>query len=193
MKQTKHEISINIIKIVFDFFINSADFNGIPLRSISEKLGLDYKKSIDIIKMIVTNGEISIQSSTNPHIIGFKHYDVSDQLGILEQAKSITSTVKKIAGISFACEETEYPICLYPSPAYLKDNRDLEAFLNATYSKRLALAEPQLTLIFFDIEVLERYAQDPRYEFSFNDYSGRIYCKYDDQEQALLEEKTNPT
>ena len=60
-----------IKNLVFSFFCESSDFNGIALRNISERLDLDYKDSIDLVKELVKDGIVSIQSSTNPHIIGF--------------------------------------------------------------------------------------------------------------------------
>ena len=76
-----------IENIVYDFFVVSSDFNGIPLRNISEKLNIDYENSIDIIKELVKDNIVSIQSSTNPHIIGFQHYPIDSQIHILEEAK----------------------------------------------------------------------------------------------------------
>jgi hypothetical protein len=38
----------------------------------------------------------------------------------------------------------------------------------------MAYGEAQLTPVFFELDVLERYASDPRYRFSFDDYSGQI-------------------
>ena len=64
---------------IYNFFIDSRDFNGIPLRNISEELKTGYKESIDVIKSLVKQDIISIQSSANPHIIGFQHYPIDIQ------------------------------------------------------------------------------------------------------------------
>lgn len=88
--------------------------------------------------------------------------------------------------MKFSIEKTDYPICLYPSTAYLKDHRNLEKFGFSHYSKKLALGEPQLKPIFFEIEVLERYYNDPRFEFELEDYSGKVSCKYDDLYNPLV-------
>ena len=77
---------------VYEFFLESSDFNGIPLRNISKELNINYENSIDLIKELVVEDVISIQSSTNPHIIGFKHYPVDSQVHILEEAKKTTET-----------------------------------------------------------------------------------------------------
>lgn len=72
---------------VYNFFISSSDFNGMPLRAVSEELSIEYENSIDLIKELVLEDRISIQSSTNPHIIYFQHYAVEDQIKILEKQK----------------------------------------------------------------------------------------------------------
>ena len=174
---------------VYDFFVESRDYNGIPLRSISNDLKIDYEDSIDLIKELVDNDKITIQSSTNPHIIYSRLYPKDIQLKILEDAKSWTATEEKIGKISFYSESTDYPICLYPSPELLKSKRNLDNFGEAVYSKKLALGEPQLKPIFFEIEVLERYSNDPRFDFEFKNYSGRISCKYDKNDQPTVREE----
>lgn len=141
-----------IENIVYNFFINSSDFNGIPLRNISQELKIDYENSIDLIKELVKDDIISIQSSTNPHIIGFKHYPVDSQIRILEEAKKIKEVQHTIGEFTISSEDTEFPICLYPSKSYLQKKRDLSEFDNSTYSKQLALGKPQLKPIFFEIE-----------------------------------------
>ncbi|MBK8330149.1 MAG: hypothetical protein IPL09_11945 [Bacteroidetes bacterium] len=178
-----------IENIVYDFFVVSSDFNGIPLRNISEKLNIDYENSIEIIKELVKDNIVSIQSSTNPHIIGFQHYPIDSQIHILEEAKKIKEVVHSFGEITISSEDTEYSICLYPSKSYLQKKRDLADFGNAFYTKQLALAEPHLTPIFFEIEVLDRYFNDPRFDFKFEDYSGQISCLYDENENPIVREE----
>ena len=40
---------------IYNFFIESRDFNGIPLRQVSQEFNIDYKESIDLIKNLVSN------------------------------------------------------------------------------------------------------------------------------------------
>lgn len=178
-----------IENIVYDFFLSSSDFNGISLRNISQKLNIDYEISIDFIKELVRDNKISIQSSTNPHIIGFQHYPIDSQIHILEEAKKIKEVLHSLGEINISSEDTEYPICLYPSKSYLQKKRDLTEFDNAFYTKQLALAEPHLKPIFFEIEVLDRYFNDPRFNFKFQDYSGQISCLYDENENPIVREE----
>lgn len=186
-KNVKKEIE----HIVYNFFVESNDFNGIPLRSISEELDIDYKESIDIIKELVGEEIISIQSSTNPHIIGFQHYEKDIQYKILDDAKNITVEIKDFNGIKLAHENTEYPICIYPSTVLLKEKRDLANYGNKFFSKQLALAEPHLKAKYFDVEVLDRYYNDPRFDFQFQNYSGKITCKYDENDKPIVREEDN--
>lgn len=174
---------------VYNFFIKSLDFNGIPLRNISKELKINYENSIDLIKELVVEDIIHIQSSTNPHIIGFKHYPIDSQICILEEAKKTTETIHKFGEITMTSKDTKFPICLYPSKNYLSIKRDLTEFNNSGYTKQLALGEPHLKPIFFEIEVLDRYFNDPRFEFEFEDYSGRISCKYDENENPVVREE----
>ena len=171
---------------IFDFFIKSADFNGIPLRQISKEFCIDYESSIDILKELVVENKISIQSATNPHIIGFRHYPMESQLEVLEMAKSIKVEQLNFGGIVMTSEKTDYPICIYPSQDELNKKRNLTEFEYAYYSKQLALGEPQLVPRFFDIDVLERYYNDPRFDFKFDDYSGKISCKCDELYNPLV-------
>lgn len=178
-----------IKNIVYDFFVASSDFNGIPLRNISQKLNIEYEKSIDTIKELVKDETVSIQSSTNPHIVGFQHYPIDSQIHILEEAKNTKEILHSIGKITISSEDTEFPICLYPSKKYLQKNRNLAEFDNAFYTKQLALGEPHLKPIFFEIEVLDRYFNDPRFDFEFEDYSGQISCLYDENENPIVREE----
>jgi len=175
--------------LVFSYFCESADFNGIGLRSISERLGLDYKDSIDKVKELVKDGIVDIQSSTNPHIIGFTHHAIEPQLDILEHAKGIGVSKKALGSFEIVTENTEYPICVYPTKEYLEKNRDLSEFGYAKYKTALSLAEPQLSFRFFETDVLERYSNDPRFNFEFHDFSGNISCKYDESGNPILREE----
>lgn len=178
-----------IENMVYEFFVASSDFNGIPLRNVSQKLNIGYEKSIDLIKELVKDDIISIQSSTNPHIIGFQHYPIKSQIHILEEAKKTKEVLQSFREITFSIEDTEFPICLYPSKNYLQKKRNLDEFGNAFYTKQLALGEPHLKPIFFEIEVLDRYFNDPRFDFEFKDYSGQISCLYDKNENPIVREE----
>tara|TARA_R110001599_G_scaffold353786_1_gene597702 strand:+ start:5354 stop:6667 length:1314 start_codon:yes stop_codon:yes gene_type:complete len=187
------ELELNDVKkieeLIYSFFCESADFNGISLRSISQQLGLDYEDSINYLKELVKAGVVDIQSSTNPHIIGFTHHAIEPQLEILEQAKGIGVTKQNFGSLNFVTENTEFPICVYPTREYLEKNRDITKFGYAKYKIALALAEPQLSFRFFETNVLESYSNDPRFDFEFHDFSGSISCKNDESGNPILREE----
>ena len=184
------DIKQQILTSVYIFFISSHDFNGMPLRDVSRKFEIDYVESIELVKDLVRYGNISIQSSTNPHIIHTQHYAIDGQLKVLDMAKDNKEEILFSAGdITFTSENTDYPICLYPSPDYLRSNRDVSELIEKPYTKMLALGEPQLEVHFFEIDVLERYYNDPRYRFEFEDYSGTISCETDENGNTILDEK----
>lgn len=163
-----------VIDEVLKSFEASNDFNGIPISKLSTKLNITYKKLIDILIKLVKEGEVSIQFGTNPHIIALGHYDVDRQIEALEEGKK--NNVKVIStlpnDINFSVES--HLICVYPTTTYLEEYRDVSVFSMKPFSRELALGQPQLKPLYFDLEVLERYFKDPRYSFKFDDYSGRI-------------------
>lgn len=83
----RKEIEQQILDSVYNFFISSNDFNGMPLRDVSRTFGIDYVESIKLVKDLVCSDSISIQSSTNPHIIHTQHYAIEEQLKVLDMAK----------------------------------------------------------------------------------------------------------
>ena len=164
-----------IQKYVYDFFIKSSDYNGIPLRQIGSDLAIPYKETIDIIKELVEDDACMIQSSTNPHIIHSRTYSIPSQIQCLEAAKNLKIEEIVIGDFRFFREDTEYPICVYPTPSFLQRHRNTDGM--PLFTKLLALGMPQLTPCYFDMDVLQRYYDDPRYFFFFENYSGRISYK----------------
>ncbi len=63
-------------------------------------------------------------------------------------------------------------ICLYPTAEVVAANSELRHYDILPYTRRLALAEAELTPIFFELNVLERYFRDPRYSCRLLDRAG---------------------
>ena len=59
---------------------------------------------------------------------------------------------------------------------------------HAFFTRLLSWGEPQLTPCYFDMDVLQRYYDDPRYHFYFKDYSGSISFKEKDGESMVRNE-----
>jgi hypothetical protein len=64
--------------------------------------------------------------------------------------------------------------CVYPASRVLQSVVSNSRYEGRPFTKRLFLGEAQLTPVFFDLDVLEKYSRDPRYSFEFHDYSGSI-------------------
>lgn len=159
--------------IVFNHFIDSSDFNGIYIGKLFENSNLNEEQFLAEIETLIRNETISLQFvnlSGNPSIIRLRNYDIETQLRQLKKHRL-------------------NDICVYPSQAYLAENRDVSSFNDRPYSQLLALGEAQLKPIFFELNVLERYFNDPRYEFVFRDYSGEIYISHDFYESDDMAEK----
>lgn len=174
-----------ILENIFSFFKKSKDFNGIPLTTLSKLTKIPYLETIDIISELVKENQVSIQSDINPHIIALGHYDTEIQLKLLADArKNETKILTK--NNDFIISIDSHLICVYPSPHYLKTKRNTRKYSHKPFSKRLALGEPHLKPTYFKLEVLDRYFRDPRYRFSFDDYSGDIWHKLDKNEESIL-------
>jgi hypothetical protein len=188
----KHKIGImneQVLNRIFNFFVDSRDFNGIALLAMMEEFELNVDDAVDLLKELVIENKISLQSSTNPHIIYNKHYPVDSQIKILDEARKIEIVPFEMGSFEFKHFNTDTPICLYPSQDLLISRRDVSVIKDLPYTLQLALAEPHLKPIFFEIEVLYRYFNDPRYDFRFDDYSGSISNKYDENDKPILREE----
>jgi hypothetical protein len=150
-----------VLRRVSDFFTASHDFNGILLSALCAEFDITWQKMRVTVNRLVRSGEISLAFAshrTNPHIKRLPDLPVEDQLSRLKA-------------------EDPQTICAYPSPDVIRATTDLTAYDSRPFTKRLALAEAQLTPIYFDFEVLDRYYRDPRYRFDFHDFGGSIGIK----------------
>lgn len=141
--------------IIFEFYINSKDFNGIPLPVLKSKF--PKKDLLDKVEQLIKEGKITIFTSDNPHVKLFPEKSIEDQLNEFKQNKGL--------------------ICLYPSPNYLEEHIDPDELQNEPFTRQLLLGKAQLEPIFFDLSVLDIYSTDPRYFIHNIDYRGSISIK----------------
>jgi hypothetical protein len=150
-----------VLRRVSDFFNASHDFNGILLSALCSEFDITWPKMQVTVNRLVQSDEISLAFAshcTNPHIKRLPDLPVEDQLSRLKA-------------------EDPQTICAYPSPDVIRATTDLTAYDSRPFTKRLAVAEAQLTPVYFDFEVLDRYYRDPRYRFDFHDFGGSIGIK----------------
>ena len=65
-------------------------------------------------------------------------------------------------------------VCAYPSGLHLKGVVDPSEYQNRPFTLRLALGEPKLSFLSFDLSILEFYRNDPRYYYTNHDITGTI-------------------
>ncbi len=152
-------------------YLDSHDFNGLPVEP---------STPANTVKNLVKNGLISVvrgDRHPNPHIKAFAAERIEDQLQKIDAS-----------GLSG---------CLYPEPLLLRKAVNRSDYEGRPFSLCLALGEPQLSLKYFDLVVLESYRNDPRYYFQHDDIHGTISVKDEhymegdsivpDRDQALLQ------
>lgn len=147
-----------VLRRVNDFFTASHDFNGTLLSALCAEFDITWPKMRVTVNRLVRSGEISLAFAShciNPHIKRLPDLPVEAQLSKLKA-------------------EDPHAVCAYPSPDVIRATTDLAAYDSRPFTKRLALAEAQLTPVYFDFEVLDRYYRDPRYRFDFHDFGGTI-------------------
>jgi hypothetical protein len=150
-----------LIDQITEFYLNSGDFNGIPLLSLLGSKADDNDVIEAQIIDLINGGQISLafgDRHPNPHVKAFEP-EAADQ-----QIKKLTDKASENA--CFAC--------VYPERPALISRVDPGTYVGRPFSLRLALGEPQLSFETFDLTVLETYRRDPRYHFDSNDIAGWI-------------------
>lgn len=149
-----------LLEEVTDFYIQSRDFNGIPVWQIGtrhKKTDLENLKTI--FRSLIQQDKISLafgDRHPNPHIKAFPDEPYEVQLEKLQNTDLLANA------------------CVYPSASHLKTVVDVAQYQGKPFTLRLALGEPQLAFESFDLRVLEDYRNDPRYSYTTDDIQGSI-------------------
>lgn len=154
--------------------MKSGDFNGIQIGNLLSALGKGWDEIKSVIQDLIKNDSIHIineETDINPNIIrrGFE---------------PLETQLEKINA-----DKPGY-MCLYPTKSVLKKTVNPSDYNSEPYKLRLALGEPQLSYVSFDLSVLEFYRNDPRYLYENNDIQGHIYYndeKLSESDKVLLE------
>lgn len=145
------ELQSDLLKLVVNFYVESQDFNGIPILHLV-KQGASRADVVELIKqrkLDVVRGDIH----PNAHIKAFEPEPADIQIQKLEMSGPYG--------------------CLYPTPDVLSQtNVDIVGV--GPYTKALRLGAPQLSFRVFDLRALEWYRNDPRFELRVDDIHGTI-------------------
>jgi hypothetical protein len=139
---------------VLKFYLESRDFNGLALRDASQAT-LD--EAVDLVKA----GRVEVISSAdfmNPHIRPWSSGRSRD-----EQLQDIANSA-----------DDELVVCLYPAAATLAEHIQPGLYADQPYRRRQAMGEGHLEVVYFRIDILEQYRNDPRYDFHLDDFGLRL-------------------
>lgn len=139
-------------------YLDSRDFNGLAAGPIINSLA-EFPVDIEsVLTELVAEGAIYANfghEMTNPYIMGFPHQSAADNLAEVQKRGGVRSAV------------------LYPTRDTLAAMCAGDHYPGAPYSAALALGHAQLESVFFQADVLGKYRDDPRYDYTL-DIGGEI-------------------
>lgn len=153
------------------FYLESHGFNGMPGRTLARALGLDQENLGGFLTDLVRRGIATLNFGDrhpNPHIMAFEPQTIQEQLDKL--SKRGTNN-----------------LCVYPTRERLKTTVNPQTFSDRPFTLRLALGEPQFLPLSFDLTVLEKYRNDPRYSYTHNDVGGSIAARGGEEDVEMPE------
>lgn len=142
----KSSVNHGLLNRVVEYYLLSHDFNGLPLSEI------DGYDSNEMRQLIMSGYVEAIFDDENPHIKRFNR-----EASIDEQLKHIQKGHKTT--------------CFYPTALALSAISKDET---RPYTKLLQSGWGQYEVIYFEVEVLEQYFNDPRYRIVDYGYRGML-------------------
>lgn len=143
----------HLLKKIVNYYLESSDFNGLPNYTIDEY-------DINTMENLIMEGFVEAISESdvlNPHIRGFDlNLSIEHQIINAQNTKGIT--------------------CFYPTEKSLKG---VKVNYQRPYTALLQGGREQFDVIYFDIEILERYINNPKFLVMDNGYRGTI-CSRDE-------------
>jgi len=165
--------SEQVLELVTRFYLDSHDFNGIPADRLLAEFGANPEELKTILSELIRTERISAvfgDAHPNPHIRALPDHPPERQVQLLAEA-----------------DELNY--CLYPTMTTLEAAVDRARYSDKPFTLMLALGEPQLKYLAFDLSVLEVYRNDPRYYYTTNDISGSISVRGEHYRSADMNER----
>jgi hypothetical protein len=151
-------------------YLESPDFNGVAAAPLIDAVA-EFPVDIEaVLSELVAEGVVYANfghEMTNPHIIGFPHQSAADNHAELQQRGGVRSAV------------------LYPTRDTLAAMSAGDHYPGAAYSAALALGHAQLESVFFRADVLGKYRDDPRYDYTL-DIGGEIRAQEDTPHDTYL-------
>jgi len=140
---------------IVEFYLASNRFNGMPASHLTNLLEGDSDDLDRVLTQMVQENRVSLtfgKRHPNRHIKAFEPQSTEVQLRKLSK---------------FGADSA----CVYPTPNRLLEVVDQDSYAGQPFTLSLALGAPQFTLLSFDLTVLERYRNDPRFHYTTTDGS----------------------
>jgi hypothetical protein len=147
-----------VLKKVTNYYLNSRDFNGLPLSALNDNEKLLILQLIDDRKVEVLSDKFVI----NPHIRAFSLNIPKDQ-----QKQEVIKAGSYVV--------------IYPSESHLKS---LNLIDEKPFTQMIINGDPKLKIMYFNIEILEMYFQNPKFKIFSHDYRGSIIISDDFHDEA---------
>lgn len=158
MMEHSYDIETKLTQIIYDYYVDSSDYNGLELYNLTVEYDTDTV--VNALVRLIEENKIALIASAhdeNPHIIRFGFPSIDEQICYLQS--------NRLDGYA----------CLYPTETYLKENRDTQDVVpRYPFIHMIELGYPQLKACYFEWGILYKYFSDPRYKFHFSDYIGSI-------------------
>lgn len=143
-----------ILNHVSAHYLATEDFNGATIDAVIN--GRADTEVLEQVEALIREGLISLNFGNrhpNPHIKALPPPSAEQQIQVLRNR-----------GI--------HGVCVYPERAVLEQVVNRKAYEGRPYTLTLALGGAQLEHRAFELSVLERYRNDPRYLYQNDDISG---------------------
>lgn len=153
----------SVLNEIIGYYLSSHDFNGLPIYNMEL---YDY----DILCELIEEGLIEVLSDKeviNPHIKGFD-FNIPIEL----QKENIA-------------KQTCYSV-IYPTKKALES---VSLDYTKPYSILMQKGEKQFKITYFNIEILERYVNNPKFLVIDNGYRGKIYPKDEFSDDNTIEDE----
>lgn len=158
--------TIKFLEEVKDHYLQSSDFNGVPIRYFKKKYNVETDNLRELLLPLIKEEKVSLVFTNNPHIKQFPDLDTEKQ-------------IQKLYTDEFE------GVCVYPAKKYLEQVVDKTVYNNRPYTSQLAMGAAQIEFRAFDLTILESYRNDPRYYYENNAIGGRIGVNGDHSEQNM--------
>lgn len=152
-----------VLNEIIKHYLKSHDFNGLPVYNMKY---YDY----NILCELIDEGLIEVLSEKeviNPHIKGFNF-----SIPVDRQKENIY-------------RKTNYSV-LYPTRKALES---VPLDYTKPYSVLMQKGEKQFKIIYFNVEILERYVNNPKFVIMDNGYRGNIYVKDEYIDDETIEDE----